>query len=127
MKVSRIKIKIWGYVQGVFFRYNTRKIARKLGLTGFVKNLPDGTVYITEPGAGSNPNSQSLTVTKSVTAGQLEWFQAYLDISNLIARRATDYPDTLCITIQPTTMGGNFALVGSQVYYLVCEAGGHAD
>ena len=50
MKVSRIKIKVWGYVQGVFFRYNTRKFARKLGLTGFVKNLPDGTVYIEAEG-----------------------------------------------------------------------------
>ncbi|MFW9820549.1 MAG: acylphosphatase [Candidatus Thorarchaeota archaeon] len=46
----KIKIKVFGYVHGVFFRYNTRKIARKLGLTGFVKNLPDGTVYIEAEG-----------------------------------------------------------------------------
>jgi acylphosphatase len=51
MKVSKIKIKVYGYVQGVFFRYTTRKVARKLGLTGFVKNLPDGTVYIEAEGA----------------------------------------------------------------------------
>ena len=50
MKVSRIKIKVFGYVQGVFFRYSTRKIARKLELTGYVKNLPDGTVYIEAEG-----------------------------------------------------------------------------
>jgi len=50
MKVSKIKIKVYGYVQGVFFRYTTRKVARKLGLTGFVKNLPDGTVYIEAEG-----------------------------------------------------------------------------
>ena len=50
MKVSKIKIKVFGYVQGVFFRYTTRKVARKLGLTGFVKNLPDGTVYIEAEG-----------------------------------------------------------------------------
>lgn len=50
MKVSRIKIKVFGYVQGVFFRSTTRKVARRLGLAGYVKNLPDGTVYIEAEG-----------------------------------------------------------------------------
>jgi len=50
MNVSRIRIKVFGYVQGVFFRYTTRKVARKLGLTGYVKNMPDGTVYIEAEG-----------------------------------------------------------------------------
>lgn len=50
MKVSRIKIKVFGHVQGVFFRYTTRKVAQKLGLTGYVKNLSNGTVYIEAEG-----------------------------------------------------------------------------
>jgi acylphosphatase len=50
MKRSRIKIRIFGYVQGVFFRSTTRKVAQKLGLTGYVKNMPDGTVYIEAEG-----------------------------------------------------------------------------
>lgn len=50
MKESKIIIKVHGLVQGVFFRYTTRKIARKLGLTGFVKNMPDRTVYIEAEG-----------------------------------------------------------------------------
>ena len=33
-----------GKVQGVFFRANTERKARELGLTGWVRNLPDGTV-----------------------------------------------------------------------------------
>ena len=33
-----------GMVQGVFFRANTRREARRLGLKGWVRNLPDGTV-----------------------------------------------------------------------------------
>ncbi|MFX1324478.1 MAG: acylphosphatase [Promethearchaeota archaeon] len=50
MNESRIIIKVYGLVQGVFFRYTTRKIARKLGLTGYVKNLPDGSVFIEAEG-----------------------------------------------------------------------------
>ena len=37
-------------MQGDFFRYTTRKKARRLGLTGFVRNEPDGTVYIEAEG-----------------------------------------------------------------------------
>ncbi len=33
-----------GIVQGVFFRANTRREALRLGLKGWVRNLPDGTV-----------------------------------------------------------------------------------
>ena len=49
--MKRIVIQVFGLVQGVFFRYNTRKIARNLGLTGIVKNLPDGSVYIEAEGS----------------------------------------------------------------------------
>jgi acylphosphatase len=48
--MKRIIIKVYGHVQGVFFRYTTRKIARRLGLTGYVKNMPDGSVYIEAEG-----------------------------------------------------------------------------
>ncbi|WP_103664639.1 acylphosphatase [Gracilimonas amylolytica] len=37
-------IYITGRVQGVGFRHFTRKNADKLGITGWVKNLPDGRV-----------------------------------------------------------------------------------
>ena len=43
MKV-RANVIIRGRVQGVFFRAETARTARRLGLTGWVKNLPDGTV-----------------------------------------------------------------------------------
>lgn len=48
--MKKITIKVYGLVQGVFFRYTTRKVARKLGLTGFVKNMPNGSVYIEAEG-----------------------------------------------------------------------------
>ena len=39
-----------GRVQGVFFRDNTRRKAEELGLTGYAKNLPDGTVEVVAEG-----------------------------------------------------------------------------
>ncbi len=35
---------IRGYVQGIFFRASTRDMAVGLGLTGWVRNVPDGSV-----------------------------------------------------------------------------------
>ena len=50
MKELRIIINVSGFVQGVFYRYTTRKLARKLGLTGYVKNMADGSVHIEAEG-----------------------------------------------------------------------------
>jgi acylphosphatase len=41
---------VHGFVQGVFFRHNTRIEATRLGLTGTVQNLPDGTVRVIAEG-----------------------------------------------------------------------------
>ncbi len=41
-----VEVYISGVVQGVGFRYFTRRVAKELGIRGYVKNLPDGRVYV---------------------------------------------------------------------------------
>jgi acylphosphatase len=51
------KIRITGWVQGVGFRWSALKEARILGINGFVRNLPDGSVYIEAEGSHDQLNS----------------------------------------------------------------------
>lgn len=44
MSNSRVLLRITGRVQGVFFRQSTRDTACRLGLNGWVRNCPDGSV-----------------------------------------------------------------------------------
>jgi acylphosphatase len=45
------KVHINGYVQGVGFRWTAVREAKKQGITGFVKNMSDGSVYIEAEGS----------------------------------------------------------------------------
>lgn len=47
---SHKNITISGRVQGVGFRYATKSIANSLGIKGFVRNLPNESVYIEAEG-----------------------------------------------------------------------------
>ena len=48
--MKRLNIKVYGKVQGVFFRAFTKEKADLLGIVGWVRNLPDGTVQIVAEG-----------------------------------------------------------------------------
>lgn len=49
-----ISIRIFGDVQGVFFRQSAKEQADALELTGFARNDPDGSVYIEAQGEKGN-------------------------------------------------------------------------
>lgn len=44
MKKEAVHVFVTGMVQGVFYRSWTEQTARELGLSGWVRNLPDGRV-----------------------------------------------------------------------------------
>lgn len=46
----RVHLYVEGFVQGVFFRSDTREEARRLGVNGWVRNLPDGRVEVVGEG-----------------------------------------------------------------------------
>ncbi|MEM2224046.1 MAG: acylphosphatase [Acidilobaceae archaeon] len=47
---ARVKIRVYGEVQGVGFRAWVLRRARRLGVKGYVKNEPDGTVLVEAEG-----------------------------------------------------------------------------
>lgn len=49
--MPRRRFHVFGRVQGVFFRAETRRTADALGLAGFVRNEPDGSVLVEAQGA----------------------------------------------------------------------------
>jgi acylphosphatase len=50
--VIRRRVVVHGFVQGVFFRDSTRRLAARHGVAGWVRNRPDGTVEAVFEGPG---------------------------------------------------------------------------
>lgn len=48
--MAAARFLVSGRVQGVFFRAGTREQARRLGLRGYARNLPDGQVEVVAAG-----------------------------------------------------------------------------
>lgn len=68
-------------MQGVFFRANTQRIARELALTGWVRNLPDGSVEAVAEGEEAAIRSLVARLEDEVPAARVkrvreEWSEA---------------------------------------------------
>lgn len=55
-ELSRLEAQVFGRVQGVGFRYFTLSIANELGLFGWVRNMPDGSVQLVAEGSAAQLN-----------------------------------------------------------------------
>ena len=54
--IRHYKILVKGKVQGVSYRFSAHAMANRFHLNGFVKNLPNGHVYIEAEGTDDNIN-----------------------------------------------------------------------
>jgi acylphosphatase len=55
--VKRVRVRVSGRVQGVFYRVTCARLARDAGLGGHVRNLPDGEVEAIFEGPDDAVNS----------------------------------------------------------------------
>ena len=65
MKKAGAMMQVLGMVQGVGFRFFVRSKADALGLTGYVRNMPDGSVEVRAEG----PKSMVEELIKDVRIG----------------------------------------------------------
>ena len=72
------KCLVGGRVQGVFYRATVARRARELEITGYAKNLPDGTVEVLAIGDAS------------VVEGFVEWLWTGSTASKVTSVKATD-------------------------------------
>ncbi|MDD5492398.1 MAG: acylphosphatase [bacterium] len=77
-ELKSVHIIVKGMVQGVGFRYFTRRLADSLGLSGYVKNLPDGNVEIEAEGDKQSlldliRDLQTKDMAEYVADMQVEW------------------------------------------------------
>jgi acylphosphatase len=54
--VKHFNISVFGLVQDVFFRDTAKQVADRLGVFGFIRNQPDGSVYAEIEGTGEALN-----------------------------------------------------------------------
>jgi acylphosphatase len=73
---KRYHVWISGRVQGVFFRANTGKQARLLGLTGWVRNLPDGRVETVFEGESSAVEAMLIWCKRGTPPARVERIDA---------------------------------------------------
>lgn len=72
----RVQVYVTGRVQGVGFRAFTQREARKLELTGRVKNLDDGRVEATIEGDGKKIDQLLETLKRGPRASKVERLEA---------------------------------------------------
>ena len=71
MSLSRIRVKVSGYVQGVGFRLFVVDEARALGLKGYVRNDGDGGVEVVAEGDAGMLNELASSIRQGPSAATI--------------------------------------------------------
>lgn len=74
--MKTIGITVKGRVQGVSYRQNAKEKARSLGVTGHVRNMPDGNVYIVATGSDEQLRQLMAWCHKGPPAAKVESVEA---------------------------------------------------
>lgn len=72
MALKQLHLVVRGRVQGVYFRASTQREARRLGLTGWVKNRSDGSVEILAEGEETSIRELYSWAQKGPTAARVD-------------------------------------------------------
>lgn len=72
MAMKQVHVIVKGRVQGVFFRAATQREARRLGLTGWVRNRNDGSVELTAEGDESSLRQLCMWAERGPTAARVD-------------------------------------------------------
>lgn len=88
MKKVHLNIKLTGKVQGVTFRETTKYVADQSGIKGFVRNEPDGSLYLEAEAAQweldafmewcNDGPDRARVDTCEVTEGELKGFKDFV-------------------------------------------------
>jgi len=88
----RVELRVTGRVQGVFYRVSTRQEGMRLALTGWVRNLEDGSVEVVAEGPRSDLESlvkwcRQGPPQASVTEVRAQWSEASGEFTGFEVRR----------------------------------------
>jgi len=87
-----LHVIITGRVQGVFFRARTKSVAESLNLTGWVRNMPDGSVEAFFEGREEDLKAMLSWCKKGPPLGYVDGVQAnYLTFSGSFDRFSIRY------------------------------------
>lgn len=70
--VVRVRLRASGRVQGVGFRWFVRELARELGLAGWVRNDPDGSVLLEAEGSADAIDRLRADVARGPQAARVD-------------------------------------------------------
>jgi acylphosphatase len=76
MKQEHLRAVVQGEVQGVGFRWAVQREARRLGLSGYAQNLPDGSVLVEAEGAAGTLDELERFLRRGPRYAQVEGLQA---------------------------------------------------